>query len=416
MKTIAMIDTTGKLIAAFSFIAFAINIPPFCYHFGRKNIPACSLMFWLSFNTLTSFINALIWSGENFAEVSNAPGYCDLTVRIFSGSSAGKICTIACLMLNLFMIIDASNHKFLDPKSKRRVLINLAMCWLTPIIIMGTSLIVQNSRYVIVRYRGCIAPYGYSYVTLLLVTIWPLVWSIVALVFAALTIWTFFQKRRDVKDLLRCTNSGLTLRRFSRLLIFSLLIMFITCPFAIYVFASDMNTYEMTTFSWPETHDQYWGHIFKLDFGTKLLSSRIIDIVLSVISFLLFGLGTDALEMYRKFLVRLGLKKFRKRSSEEALIQNENSDNYQDDKEPVNTGETDETVASMFEFSNNKELVFAEPVASPEIFFDTTKNEKFEAGSSPTISEEWNHQLSSHSRGMPDIRFNHQVHHHKQFK
>lgn len=353
-----MIDTAGQLIAAFCFVAFAINIPPFFYHLSNRNIPACSLISWLCYSNLTGFINVLIWSGKDFETVTDAPGYCDLTVRISTGSSTGKICAMACLTMNLYFIIDARSHKFLVPRLKRRIILNTSICWATPLCIMGTSMIVQSSRYVIVKYRGCVAPYGSNYVSILLVMMWPLIWSLVAVVFAVLTIWTYFRKRRDIKDLLRCTNSGLTLKKFARLLIFSLLVMFIMCPFALYDFVSDMQTYSSSEFSFSETHNKYWSIIYKLDVGMLGVATRFVDMGLSVIALVLFGLGSDALEMYRGWLAKVGLKRFSKALPDELFISKEFADSRKTSRGTENSANSEETVETMFEYSKYKELVF----------------------------------------------------------
>jgi len=351
-----MIEKTGQLIAAFSFLAFVLNIPPSCYHIGKGNIPASSLILWLSYNNLTSFINALIWSGNDFYSSPNAPGYCDLTVRISTGSSTGKICCLACLIMNLYFIIDAKHNKFLDSGSKRRTYINLAICWLTPVCIMGTSLVVQSSRYVIVKYRGCVAPYSITYASVLLVTMWILIWSFVATVFATLTVWTYLRKRRDIKDILKCTNSGLNIRRFARLLIFSLLIMFVLCPFAIFNFVNDVREYGISSFSFSETHNELWNHIYKLEFGNYGLSSRIVDIVLSVITFMLFGMGTDAIEMYRKALIRIGFTSLRKTAPDVIAMSSEFKESRHSTRATQKTGQSEETANTTFEFSKYKGL------------------------------------------------------------
>lgn len=351
------LDSSGLCIAAFSFIAFVILIPPFFYHKKQKNIPACSLIFWLCYENLVTFINALIWSGEDFELATTAPGYCDITVRLTSGSSSGKLCCIATVMFNLFMIIRAENHKFLNPKSKRRLFTNIAMCWFTPIFVMGTSVIVQATRYVIFRYRGCLAAYAYSYLTLVLVQIWNLVWSLVALVFALLTLITYLKKRRDIRDILRCTGSGLNQRRFARLVIFSLLIIFVLVPFAIYNFVNAADTFGELHFSLSEIHNEYWGTIYAFDYGTSQLASPIINICLAFCTFILFGLGTDALSMYRGFLRFLGFKRFSKSDDDDPVISTEFTESKQLTRETV---KTENTLATMHELEDFKDLVFGE--------------------------------------------------------
>lgn len=353
------LNAEGLSIAAFSFIAFVLLIPPFFYHHKQRNIPACSLIFWLCYENLVAFINALIWSGDNFDTVTTAPGYCDVTVRLTSGASSGKLACIATVMFNLFMIIRAENHRFLDAKSKRRLFTNIAMCWATPIFVMSTSIIVQATRYVIFRYRGCLAAYAYSYLTLILVQIWNLVWSVVALVFALLTLVTYLKKRRDIKDILRCTGSGLNQRRFARLVIFSLLIIFVLVPFAIYNFVNAADTFGVLTFSLSDIHNEYWGTIYAFDYGTSQLASPIINICLAFCTFLLFGLGTDALAMYRRFLVFIGFKRFSKSlNRDEPVISTEYTESKQLTRETV---QTEATLATMHELEDYKELVFGEP-------------------------------------------------------
>lgn len=409
-----MSDTTGRLIAAFCFLALVINIPPFIYHCSNRNIPACSLIFWLCYNNLTGFVNALIWSGADFDLATEAKGYCDLTVRITSGASSGKICAVACLMMNLFLIIDARNHKFLAPRSKRRIFLNIIMCWATPVCIMGTSMIVQTSRYVIVKYRGCVAPHGSNYVSVLLVKMWPLIWSFVALVFAVLTLWTYVQKRRDIKDLLRCTNSGLTLKRFARLLIFSLLVMFIMCPFAIYEFVADMENYNGSSFSFSQTHDEWWALIYKVDASTLGVATRIVDIGLSFITLLLFGLGSDALDMYRSWLVRIGFKRFSKPLPDELFVSKEFTDSRKGSRgteDTERTAQSDDTVETMFEYSKFKELVFPEKQTSVHLATTLTKTGTIciENGFEDADLED---QLGNGSGNSLEIRFDFNVRHH----
>ncbi|QEO22986.1 hypothetical_protein [Candidozyma auris] len=347
----------GSCIAAFSFLAFVLLIPPFAYHRKQGNIPACSLIFWLCYENLVSFVNAIIWSSEDFDTATTAPGYCDLTVRITSGASSGKLASIATVMFNLYMIIRAENHKFLEPKSKRRLITNIAMCWATSLFVMSTSIIVQATRYVIFRYRGCLAAYAYSYLTLILVQIWNLIWSAIALVFALLTLITYVKKRRDIGDILRCTGSGLNNRRFARLVIFSLLIIFVLVPFAVYNFVNAADTFGVASFNLSKVHNEYWSTIYTFDYGTSQLASPIINICLAAVTFLLFGLGTDALSMYRRFLHFLGFKRFSKFADEHPMISPEFTESKCMSRE---TALTEGTLATMHELKHYKELVFGD--------------------------------------------------------
>ncbi|KAI5954745.1 STE3 [Candida theae] len=287
--------------AAFSFIALILLIPPFSWHIKSRNIPAILLVTWLTLVNLIGFINTMIWSGEDFDTVYDGQGWCDITTKVDAASSLGKLCAIACLSMNLYFILCAKNPLFMDNTNWKKICIDLAICLITPLLIMVFIYITQSRRYAIVRYQGCITVFSPTNATLGLYLVWPLIWSFVALFFAVLTLYKYFQKRKDVKDILKCTNSGLNLKRFARLLIFSFLIVFAMTPLSIYYFAQKVS-YASYPFRWSEVHGPDWGDIYAVDFGFFAVIDRLVNASLSVVAFLLFGLGTDALKMYKSFL------------------------------------------------------------------------------------------------------------------
>lgn len=352
-----MIDTKGSCIAAFALIAAVLLIPPFAFHVRQKNIPACSLIAWLCYSNMVSCINALIWSGQDFASVTEGKGYCDVTVRISSGSSSGKLAAIATLIFNLYMILSASSPRFLDTNSPTRTATNVLMCWATPVFVISTSIIVQTARYIIARYHGCVALYSQSFLSIILKSVWDLVWAAVAVVFAIMTVAAYAQKRSDVKNILRCTSSGLNLRRFARLLVFSILIMLVLAPYAVVSFVFSIQAYGVSGFNLKDEHGPDWGHILKLDIGQLLFASQIIDICLAFFTFLLFGLGSDALKMYCTFLAFLGLRS-RSQSPPDYVF----TDSITADRTSSNgTNASEATVApTMQGFDDLKELVFAD--------------------------------------------------------
>ncbi|KAI5960400.1 STE3 [Candida pseudojiufengensis] len=295
--------------ASFAIIAFFLLIPPFAWHLKSKNIPAIFLVFWLIIINLIGFINAMIWSGDNFTQVYDGQGWCDITTKLEAGSGVGKLCAITCISMNLYMILCAKHPSFMDPKSWKKITIDLVMCLFTPIFIMSTNFIIQSKRYYIARYNGCVTVYSPTNATIGLFLVWPVIWSIIALIFALLTLYKYFQKRKDVKDLLKCTNSGLNLKRFARLLIFNFLIVFAMTPLAILYF-TQQNQYIESKFNWNVVHDSTWGQIQYVDIGFFTMADRIVNITLSIIAFLLFGLGKDALSMYKSFFRRFQPKRF----------------------------------------------------------------------------------------------------------
>lgn len=281
-------------------------------------MPASSLIVWFCIDNIFGFVDALVWSGPDFAQQWDGKGFCDLNVRISSGTSLGQMCATTCIIFNLYMILAARNHGFLAAHSKSRLWINIAMCWINPLILMGVSVIVQTNRYNVVRYRGCTATYKATVGSVLLYSGWNLIWIALACVFAILTIYEFVRKRKDILDLLRCTNLGLSMRRFARLILLSFLILLVLSPVVLVSFVADITTAINIT---PEQQMEYalikWSDIYAMDLGKSYFSSRIVEIVFLFCAFLLFGLGVDALEMYRNFFVWLGFKSLQRRPAEE---------------------------------------------------------------------------------------------------
>lgn len=298
----------ANLISGFSFIAFVILIPPFVWHVKCHNIPAVSLIIWLMYSNITGFINAIIWGGPDFYQVYDGRGYCDVAIKLKVGSSTGKLCAISALALQLLMILRANNPAFMNNKSTRKIITDLCICWITPIVIMATSYVVQAQRIGILRYDGCNGLYATTWVTIVLIVMWNVIWALIAMIFSVLTLLTYYRKRKDVKDLLKCTNSGLNIKRFARLLIFSILVTLTLLPLSLYYFVNDAKQLHQP-FNWDMIHHPEWNMTQYFDVDPKNLYRKYIDIGLSVIAFLIFGLGTDAVNMYKIGLIHLKVNK-----------------------------------------------------------------------------------------------------------
>ena len=297
-------NPAGQLLSAFSIISFTILVPPFIWHIKSCNIPAAVLTFWLLFSTLDGFITQFLWSGEDFGTGYDGKGYCDVVSKLKIGASPGKLCAITALSMQLFFILKVNNSLFMNNKSTKKMVFDLIICLFTPIFVMATNYAVQTSRFIIIKYEGCATVLDDSTATLLLMSIWNLIWAIIALVFAISTITIFLLRRRDVKNILKCTNSGLSFRRFARLLIFSTLIILVLAPLATYYFSDDAKKFH-GKYNFDRVHGPNWELIFFYDAGTGFLYDKWIDIGLSFINFLLFGLGSDALDMYKIILIKL---------------------------------------------------------------------------------------------------------------
>lgn len=300
-------------MGALLFIAFIALVPPLAWHIKCANIPAIILIIWLMYVNLSGFINTMIWSGDNFITSWDGIGWCDIIVKLDAGATVGKCCAIACLAMNLYLILEARRPLFLDQKSWKKKAVDLAICLITPIFVMAVQHIILIRRYAVMKYQGCKGVYSTTYASIGLFSMWPVIWSGVAFIFACMTVLAFFKKRQDVKDILVVTNSGLNMKRFARLLIFAFLIIFAMLPLSLY-FCITQAIILQHDFHWSDYHNENWGDIYFSDDGYVFMYDRLINAILSIIAFFLFGLGSDAINTYKTTLSKVGIK-FGKKSN-----------------------------------------------------------------------------------------------------
>ncbi|CCH42473.1 putative membrane protein [Wickerhamomyces ciferrii] len=294
------------VLIALSTIAILLLIPPFIWHAKAINIPAITLIIWLLIMDIKIFIDAIIWGRDNFSEVWNGHGYCDVMVKISVGANVGISSSVAGIMFNLYRILKA-DKVIPELKSTKKIVTDLLISLLTPIFVMGLNYLIQVRRYSIFQYSGCQNVLSPTWLTVILYTVWMVVWSLTGVIYAILILFTFFKKRKDVKDILRCTNSGLNLVKFSKLLIFCIIVILVMFPFSMYMFTNDLNKLQ-STYDFAQTHSKiFWQGILYLPFKQPYLVTWVY-LSISYVVFIFFGLGSDAINMYIDLLSKIGFK------------------------------------------------------------------------------------------------------------
>lgn len=292
-------------LIALSIIAIILLIPPLVWHIKTINIPAITLIVWLLLMDIQVFVNAIIWGGEDFANAYNGVGYCDVMVKLQVGASVGISSSVAAIMFNLYRILRADTV-IPSLTSFRKIAVDLSISLITPVLVMALNYLVQSKRYYVFQYTGCQNILAPSYVTILVCTMWLVIWSLVGVIYAILIIFTFFKKRKDVKDILRCTNSGLNISRFSKLLSFCCIVILVMFPVSVYVFASDLSHVD-SSYNFKMIHNTAVWFTVSFVPEAQPLYTVWIYIAISYIVFVFFGLGSDAIEMYLEILSRIGL-------------------------------------------------------------------------------------------------------------
>lgn len=286
-------------------VALISLFPPLAWHSKTRNTPAIILIVWLILMDVKLIVDAAIWGGSDFATKWAGYGWCDIMTKLQVGANVGISCTVANIAYNLHAILKADSV-LPEPNSRKKIFTDLSISLITPVVVMGLSYLVQVFRYGIFRYNGCQSMLSPTWLTVLAYTVWMFLWSMVGFIYAVLLLYVFYRKRKDVKDILHCTSSGLNLARFSRLLLFCVLIILVMFPFSFYSFVSELR-HLSGNYDFQAVHDESsWNTILRLDAGKPLYSAWLY-ILMSYLVFVVFGLGTDALGMYGSCARLIGL-------------------------------------------------------------------------------------------------------------
>ncbi|KAH3899674.1 Ste3p SCDLUD_003957 [Saccharomycodes ludwigii] len=298
--------TYQPTVIVLSTLALILLIPPFAWHLKCKNVSAIILIFWLFIINLKSVVDISIWGTPNFASGWEGYGWCDIMIKFVIGANVGIPCCIARIIYQLTEILKA-DHLLPDKSSWKYICKDILLVLTNSIISMGLSYLVQVSRYGIVEYSGCQNILSATWVTLVVYSLWGFLWSFLGFILALRLMFIFHRKRKDVSDILHCTNSGLNLARFARLLIFCLVIILIMFPITLYGFIETCLTIT-GKYSFKETHLRAtWFIIYKIPQSKPLYSIWIFQLM-AYLNFLIFGLGSDAINLYLKFFYSIGFK------------------------------------------------------------------------------------------------------------
>lgn len=112
--------------------------------------------------------------------------------------------------------------------------------------------------------------------------------------------------RSEFGRLLAISNT--TKSRFLRLFILSMMLILVFLPLQIYVFVRNLE-FGVGGYHWSWTHPEDWGFIQIIPTFGVVFFDRWIQGAVGILLFFLFGIGDDALKMYRRGLRRCGFGK-----------------------------------------------------------------------------------------------------------
>ncbi|KAL2350336.1 a-pheromone receptor PreA [Cryomyces antarcticus] len=294
------------VLGVLSAATIALDILPFVWHFRNRNVAACSLVFWILILNLCSLINVFLWPNDNTESWPDGRGLCDVEAKIFVGSFVALTGALLCIMRSLARVMDTENTVVATTRAQRRraIVLDLFFCFGLPLYTMIIHYVVQPSRYYLWGISGCSASVDNSWVFIVLIVIPPLLLSLADAYYSGLVIFRLHRYRLHFSRLLAASNT--TKSRFMRLFIMSQILIFAFVPIQVYIFYLNMQL-PLLPYSWNEVHSAAaWAQIVMIpSFGTVLFD-RWIRVVCGFLVFVFFGVGADAVLMYKSWLLALG--------------------------------------------------------------------------------------------------------------
>lgn len=177
---------TAVLIGTFSFLVSILITPPMLWHLRNRNIGATSLILWVLVLTLQMFLNAVIWPNDDTSNWFDGNALCDIEVKIQVASYVGFPASAACVLRALTRVMDTERASLGLTKEQRRkgYVLDILLCAGFPALQMLFHYFVQAKRYFIFGISGCVPSQESSWLTELLLTTPPVIWTLVCTYYA----------------------------------------------------------------------------------------------------------------------------------------------------------------------------------------------------------------------------------------
>lgn len=301
------VEAPSEVIAGqfLALLTALVQIPVMVWHSRQKNVATLCLVAWFLIFNVHTFISGFIWRGNNIGNWWNGDGLCDIMIRIQVGGHSGVVCATTAIARNLSIILSERGPQ-IEVNSFRARMIDLMISLTIPVFIMALLIVSLAGRYVLYQYQGCSANLSNQWPTIIVCIIWAPLFAVVAVWYSGVALFRYIKKQRDVKDLLHCTNSGLTRSRFVRLLAFCVIVTGVMFPLNIYMTIEDSYSIDITQkYDWNKDHGADWATVYRHR-TDGLYMDQWLYIALGLVQFACLGTGSELVEAYRNILDKCG--------------------------------------------------------------------------------------------------------------
>ena len=301
---------SATLLPVLATIACILCLPILVSHIRSKNLATSVLISWIVLENIFNLINPLLWPTNDFANAWNGAGLCDVESKLRLAASIGYVGALVCIYRHLAVILNTEQIVLVPSPAqrRRRIAIEMALCFGFPVYIMIAGYIVQSGRYYILAIAGCVPMLDSSWLSVVLVLIWPGVMWVVAAGYCSIIIHRLIKYRRQVSGILSSPHSRYNQSQFIRLFAMATALIVIFFPVALYIFVLNLSFPGMRrTYSWSRVHN--WTPVyFTRSYGGETFDCWV-EVATGYVVFISFGFGRDALLTYRRVLHNLGLGK-----------------------------------------------------------------------------------------------------------
>jgi pheromone a factor receptor len=326
----ATIYASAYTVAILSFLCLVIDTPPLIWHARNLNVAAASLILWIIILNLFVFINVLLWPSDAIGTWFSGSILCDIEVKLFIGSRTGQLGALISIMKSLAEVLDTENVRAVNvgkEEKRKKAIEDIILAWGIPAVLMLCHYVVQPTRYAIFAIDGCTTIVDNSWPAIALVEIWPVLFVLVAGSYAGkcwsififhdaklltdytgLVVYRLHRYRSSFSSLLMASSTNKS--RFLRLFLMALSTTVVFTPVCLYVFYTNVNI-ERIPYSWSLVHNQKaWNEIVMAPSNGHVSLDHWIRIVTGIFVFAFFGVGTEAVKMYKSALIAVGLWRF----------------------------------------------------------------------------------------------------------
>ncbi|KAI0007801.1 pheromone A receptor-domain-containing protein [Xylariaceae sp. FL0662B] len=271
-------------------------------------------------NTIT-VLNSLIWRSDNWDDWWDGTGLCDVEIYLLPSLDTVYSASIFAIVLHLAQQVKLMRAaRPTQRERKRRAWIQAAIIFPVPIIqLLFTWFIIQR-RYEIYTLIGCVPVYNNSWPSSLVYDAPSPAFVLASVPFAFLSWKRYRAISKTTREALKANTAASARANRTRLRLYnmSLSILCVYLPVTVYMTVSNIQYLATFTYAPYDYAQIHWGNrdlypwdavLFVPSWGASTLSLNRpwVPIATTVVIVAFFGTTRDALDMYRRHAVALGL-------------------------------------------------------------------------------------------------------------